>query len=404
MLDDLNPITYYPYLKDVWSLLQGYDVERSDMSLVSDLADAAQGIVKAYTSEDGDVAGAWWDFAGAMANIGGLPIQNIRREVKGAINSVNTIIKDVNGRQTTWGSLGDTLQATVKSATPVWGWFPDETKGDKLYDAIINGDTAYVERLKGGYKDDKAYTNAVRKALRENDPRIQAAAVARMNGDLAEYTRIVKEIVGENHFSQDDVVAAVNAEINALNKGETSSSNPKASGLYTVDDFTMAIVQGDSAMANAIKVDIIQTAQKNGKTQEEAENGFASTAKSNLKELYLTGDISENTVVDALVTYCGMDEDEAYADVRYWDFKHDNPDVYVDDAWIDEYYEEIEGSGISIDVFVDYRNRVKGITGEGKKERRMAIINSLPITNAQKDALYFAEGWTESRLYEAPWR
>jgi hypothetical protein len=54
-------------------------------------------------------------------------------------------------------------------------------------------------------------------------------------------------------------------------------------------------------------------------------------------------------------------------------------------------------------MFVEYRNEVKGITGEDKKARRMAVINSLPISSAQKDALYFAEGWTSSKLWEAPW-
>jgi hypothetical protein len=44
------------------------------------------------------------------------------------------------------------------------------------------------------------------------------------------------------------------------------------------------------------------------------------------------------------------------------------------------------------------------MTGEGMKKKRMAVINSMPISNAQKDALYFAEGWAASRLYEAPWR
>lgn len=80
------------------------------------------------------------------------------------------------------------------------------------------------------------------------------------------------------------------------------------------------------------------------------------------------------------------------------------PDTFVDDAWVDEYYAEVESSGIPVEVFVDYRNRVKSITGDGKKERRMAVINSMPISNAQKDALYFAEGWAASKLHEAPWR
>ena len=156
-------------------------------------------------------------------------------------------------------------------------------------------------------------------------------------------------------------------------------------------------------MANAIKVDIIQTAQKNGKTAEEAEKSFKSSAKSALKESYLAGEISKDKALTALTTYCDIERDDAESDIQYWDFKQDYPDVYVDDAWIDEYYDEVAGSGIALKTFVDYRNKVKGITGEDKKAGRMAVINSMPITKAQKDALYYAEGWAASKIHEAPW-
>lgn len=401
MLDDVNPLTYLPFLKDMWSVLQGYDVERSDMSLVSDLADALEGLVKAYASEDGDVAEAWLDIAGAVANIGGVPMQNIRREIEGAINFVNTIIGDANGRATTLGSMGDALEASVKDSLPVIGWLPGETKGDKLYDAIISGDTAYVDRLRGSYETEAAYHSAVRKALRENDPRIKEAATAQFNGDPSERVRIQKLIIADG-FSQDDVVAATNAEINAMKPDEGSSST-KAKGFYTAEDFAMEIANGDHASAYAVKVDIIQTAQKNGKSAEDAEKSFISSAKTELKELYLAGKLSRDKAVNALTTYCGVKREDAVGDVQYWDFKRNYPEAFADEAWIDEYYEEVESSGISLKVFVDYRNKVKGITGDGKKEKRMAVIHSLPITSEQKDALYLAEGWAATKLYEAPW-
>jgi hypothetical protein len=371
------------------------------MSLVSDLADAMKGMVKAYTTEDGDIAEAWWSVAGAVANIGGVPMQNIRRDINGAINFVSTIIKDVNGRATTWGSMGDALEDSVRDSLPVVGWFPGETKADKLYDAIISGDTAYVNRLKGSYKTEDAYHSAVRTALRENDPRIKEAAIAGYNGDPSERVRIARLIIADG-FAQDDVVAAINAEINKM-KPDEPKDDPKKKGFYTTEDFAMEIANGDQASANAVKVDVIQTLQKNGKTAEEAEKSFASSAKSELKDLYLAGKISDDKVINALVTYCGVERDDAVGDIQYWDFKQDYPDVFADDAWIDEYYEEVESSGISLRVFVDYRNKVKGITGENKKAGRMAVIHSLPITSAQKDALYFAEGWAASKLYEAPW-
>lgn len=87
----------------------------------------------------------------------------------------------------------------------------------------------------------------------------------------------------------------------------------------------------------------------------------------------------------------------------YIDVKKQFPDTYVDDAWVTEYYKEVQSSGITIEVFVDYRNKVKGITGKDKKERRMEVIDSLPISSAQKDALYLAEGWAKSTLKKAPW-
>ena len=62
---------------------------------------------------------------------------------------------------------------------------------------------------------------------------------------------------------------------------------------------------------------------------------------------------------------------------------------------------DAEGSGISIDVYMRYRNAKKGVEG---KANIMRVIDSMPLSSEQKDALYFGEGWASSKLYEAPWR
>jgi len=320
-LDDINPITYYPFLRDMWSLLQGYDIERTDMSLVGDVADALKGLAKAYTSENGDVAGAWWDIAGSVANIGGIPAQNIDRDVKGAINFVKTLIEDASKRDTTWGSMSDALGEAVRNSLPVIGWLPGETKRDKLYDAIVNGDDTYVGRLKRGYKDESAYRQAVRKALRENDYRIKRAADAKVSGDLNEYLRLAKEIIAEKCFTQDDVVAAINAEINAMTSSGNGSTSAKVTGMFKADDFAVAITQGDAEMASAIKDDIIQTAKKNGKTAEEAEKSFASAVSASCKEMFDAGEMTEEEVINALTQFCGKTHKEAKNRVRSWKSK-----------------------------------------------------------------------------------
>lgn len=222
MLDDINPVTYYPYLKDMWSLLQGYKVERADMSLVGDLTDAMKQLVHAYVSEDGDVPKAWWNLTDSVVNIAGFPLQNIRREIVGANNLRNTLIEDFRNRDTTWGSMGDALETAVSDSLPVVGWLPGEKKSDKLYTAMVKGDKTYEQRIKDSYVDDEgefnqtAYRSAIRKGLRDNDPRIKEAAKARFNGDHAKANALLNEIAAEGIFARIDISAAIKTEYNRL--------------------------------------------------------------------------------------------------------------------------------------------------------------------------------------------
>ena len=388
VLDSLNPLTYIPFIKDIVSIVQGYDVERSDMSVISDLWKAWENLSKDNVSAYRKVEG----FAGSIAQIFGLPVKNIMRDARGIYQ---TVMSFVDGEHTTAAGIVHAIKGSITGK--------DVSNGQQLYEAYLSGDADQIARVKSRFDDQNAINNAVRKSLRENDPRIKEAAIAWNANDLDEYMRIAKEIIAEKHFVQDDVVMAIRSEANALAPDADSETQSKAKGLFTAEKFAAAIAQGDQAMANAIKTDILQSAVKNGKTAEEAVKSFNSSAKTELKELYLTGDITEQEAINALTTYCGSDEGSAKADVQYWAFKQDYPDIHADDQWFDTYYEKIADSGIDIDVYMEYRNTVSTITGEGKKEKRMAVINSLPITSAQKDALYFAEGWTSSKLYEAPW-
>ena len=205
-----------------------------------------------------------------------------------------------------------------------------DSKSDKLYKATIRGDMKYATRLRGSYKSNESFHNAIRKALRENDPRIHEAAIAWNANDLGEYMRIAKEIIAEKHFIQDDVVSAIRSEANALlpDDGETSTS--KAKGLFTVEKFTEAAVQGDMATAKAAKSDIIQTARVNGKTYEEAEKSFESSARTDLKEKFLEGSLTQAKAVNALTSYCGDTTDEAEKRVGEWVFEKKYGFTYSD--------------------------------------------------------------------------
>ena len=58
-------------------------------------------------------------------------------------------------------------------------------------------------------------------------------------------------------------------------------------------------------------------------------------------------------------------------------------------------------SGITAEQFYQYKVASSGMT---KKAEKMQAINSLDLTAAQKDAIYYAEGWAQSTIGEAPWR
>ena len=402
LIDSFNPLTLMPFAKDIVSIAQGYDVERSDMAVITD-------IINAWNNLENDNRSVYRkveDFAGAIASLFGLPVKNIMRDARGMYNTVNSFI---NGEKTTGAGIGVAVTEAVTGK--------EKSNGHLLYNAIISGDKAQADRLKGRFEDQKAIDSAIRKALRDNDPRIKQAAEARYNGDIAEYMRTAKAIIAEGNFSQDNIVSAINSEINTLKKGEgtsESTTSDKVKSMYEMSDYYSALEGRDQATAYVVKEDLIKTDVANGKDRDEAEADFNSKFASHLRDLYEAGDISDSKAEDMLVSYGGKSEEEAFSKVQYWEFRKQYPDYDLSEEAVTRYYNDVEPSGIGIDVYYDYskqRSKCKGTDsdGDGKtdsgsvKSEVLKVINSLPITSTQKDALYYLNGWAASTIWQAPW-
>lgn len=201
ILDSLNPAGYIPFIKDIVSIVQGYDVERSDMAVVSDLWNAWKKLDSDKVSVYEKVEG----FAGSIAQFFGLPIKNIMRDVRGIYQ---TVMSFVSGQHTTKAGIEHAIKGAVTGK--------DVSNQQQLYEAYLSGDKEQISRVEGRFKDQTAITSAIRKALRENDPRIKEAAQAVINGNAARRVQIVKEIIAEGHFETKDIQAAINAEIDKL--------------------------------------------------------------------------------------------------------------------------------------------------------------------------------------------
>ena len=280
--DSLNPLTMIPLAKDVVSIFKGYDVERMDMALFSDLKKA----VDAFDSDTKTDYEKWSGLIGAISAFFGLPVKNVERDIRGLLT---TIFGD--SESTTAAGLLDSMKE---------GWTGEaKSNAQQLYEAMLKGDEAQVKRIEGRFKDQDAITSAIRKIIREK---------------------------------------------------------------------------------------------------------------------YEDGELSEKEAKSQLAEYAEMSEDEAASRVQYWDFKQEYPDYDdLSESAVAKYYSDVKPSGISIEVYYDYtkqRAKCQGTdtNGDGKadsgtkKREVMKLIHSLPITASQKDALYFAEGWAASTLYEAPWR
>ena len=305
MKDGINPLTYIPLAKDIVSIFQGYDVERMDMALFSDLKNA----MDAFDSDSKSDYEKWTGLIGAISAFVGIPFKNVERDVRGAFNTIKSF---GNGEETT--SMG--ISSAIKEA-----WTGEkESNSQQLYEAIVSGDQSHAERVKSRFKDQDAIDSAMKKGLRENDSRINEAAQARIDGDIDGYTRIAKEIIAEGNFKQDIVVSAINAEINAIKRKEeeknatTESSSTvesdEVTSIYSTDDINVAFDKGDTALAKSIIQDLIDTKMANGKEEKEARSSIRSSMTSHWKALYLeayrSGDTEEMYRIRLILLNSGL--------------------------------------------------------------------------------------------------
>ena len=198
LLNDLNILNSLPFGRDIVSAWEGWDVERLEMTLITDMITSAKKMLDGDITLDDSL-----NLVGSAGNFLGKPLKNVIREIKAAINVIGDITDDV--RPTNMGgAFVDGFNGT------------ERTKTDKLYSAILRGDDDRVKVMKESYDSDSEYNSAVRKALRENDPRIKEAAMAFFEQNHSKRQSLTLEIEKEGKFAPTFVRGAINNEIQYL--------------------------------------------------------------------------------------------------------------------------------------------------------------------------------------------
>ena len=396
--NDLNIFNMLPVFRDIMSVIDGWDVERPDMSVITEMINATRTFVKPFLDEEkmqNMEAEDWWNnsvkLVGAIGNMVGVPLKNIIRDTTGVVRL--------------YGDITDELKPEDVGGAFARGFTgKEQSKAESLYDAIVAGEDSRLEFLRTTYDNEAEYEKAVKNALRDNDERIEAAAEARYSGNWSEYERIFGEIEAEGNFTRSQIAGAVESAMRDLEPEEVAGEvDVKNYGIYNKNDFAVAVFSGDKKSAEKIRNEIVKFMVSEGKTKDEATKSLDSFIRDSVKDWLETGDVDRSEAISALTQFASYDSNKATVKVDYWMYAKNHPSTYVSEDIVSGYYEYGKPAGISMDVYVNYRNKIRGIEGEGKKETILPIINSMPISNAQKDALYFSHGWAKSRLSEAPW-
>lgn len=425
---EFSMIGMIPWVKDILSLFAGYDVERSDITALEEIVDVI-GQVRDFLGKeditDEDIKELLFAAVVAVSDLTGLPLKSVARDINGLKAQLE------RSKNADYHTTLDTIKREIAAA-----WAGDPKKRESVYQAVLNGDEETIRRIMtpsaediqkikdaNGWTEEQAKSQAeadaadkfhaaVREALKENDDRILEAAQARYDGKTGVYADIAQEIIDEGIFDRDDILAAISSEFNKLKNAEADEyEDPEAKdvAMFVKSDFINAMIGGDADTAEAAKNEIIRSAVANGKTEEQAQKSFTDAVTTSAKEMFFADEISQKQAL-GILQEAGVKKSDAEGKIDWWSWDKEYGQKYPDidqttyNAWANK---GLESQGISFDTWATYKTecqKLRGGTGNTvTKDQKMKVIDGMKLTYSQKDALYYAEGWAASRIYEAPW-
>ena len=340
---NLNPLNKLPGLRDIFSIFEGYDTNRTDMAAFSNLNKAiaiwketiqlADGTIDKATDTtyhgNMTIYGKVYKTAQALSQLSGLPVSATMREAQALWN--NTVGRWAPGlKQKTYDNEKQRL--IQKAGTAMWN-------GDK-------------DAWQDAYAALEQYMLADGKSKRE--------------AESAVYSEMRKAV-------KDSYLAGELTETEARQK---------------LVDFL-----GSDAEKAAQQV----TSWKNG-SEFAKEAGFE---YGEMRSAYETGRIQKNEAVRLRQKYGGETQDEAESKVRYWDFCIEYPQYDdISEARANKYYDYCRQAGVGVAAYYKAAQYTAAIVSEkdadgnnvsgSVKRQYVEYIQSLGLSAAQQKALWQA--------------
>lgn len=183
-INDAIPLAWIPFVKDVWSICNGYTAEKVEMSLITDLWDAIEKMM------DDDTL--WTEkletFAGAAGAFLGVPVKNVTRDVKAIINTFGMLTDDLKPAT---GGIEYAIASQLPRILETFHIYTPKNKAQRLYDYWVSGDATMYNRVAKEYTSGTAIKNALKGEIKNRF----------LEGDLSEsqvYTLLSKLGYDEN--------------------------------------------------------------------------------------------------------------------------------------------------------------------------------------------------------------
>lgn len=195
--NSFNPLGYIPYMRDIFSVIQGYTVQRTDISWLNDLVKSGKNLMRYMEGDSNYTLNAvLMDAAGSLSKATGIPINSAKRDIM-AIK--NTIVNYTLGLDAQYENQKLTYDVGSEKNISMYVKMMLEAKmsgneqiATRIYNDMVNGGISN-EKI-----DNKIKTEQV-KAIKE-EPEAMEAAKAYNEGRVDDYIRNVEALARKGYF------------------------------------------------------------------------------------------------------------------------------------------------------------------------------------------------------------
>lgn len=292
---DLALVNMVPLFRDIISIFQGYDVSRTDMSMVVDFYKAYQTIVSDTASTYDKVK----TVTGELARLFGLPVKNLWRDAEGIYNVVKGYLENEGlwTPENAWGDIREGLYEGFTGKTI--------SSGQKLYEAYMSGDGGKIFVLEAEYQD--AYGEDWYKQI-QSDLRTHVRGLY-LDGDLSyddamlflmryaiELTPSEERQHEAGTISDEEYTKLLEDAAYWTIKGWDSKAEDSDASTAKYADLQAVIEAGGDGTA------AIEELLEHGETEKEIRSG----ASGIIADLYKNGEIDATTAEAYLAEYAGI--------------------------------------------------------------------------------------------------